>query len=233
MLDTKRHKQIFNPESFSMPVHIVGCGGMGSRVAEGMVRMGVGVADKSPIHLYDADIFEAHNLTNQWTTSSRLHMKKVEVVRSLMLEVNPQASIIINPVRLQEETALSGVVFICVDSMKDRQALIEKVMKKPSEVHCVIEVRMDAGVGVTHCFNPNNQKQLDCWRLYWFPDSEGDNMQGCGGAQSIISAIYATTAMALKQFEHFARSKNTIDMQNRVYQDFDACTIKSEQWPAA
>lgn len=230
MIDARRHKQVFNPDTFRFQVHIIGCGGMGSRIAEGLSRMGVGIKDQSTIHLYDADEFEAHNLTNQWTTFSRVGMKKVESTKSLMLEINPQSDIHCNIIRLSEFKKMSGVVFICVDSMNDRRTIIDKVLEDPSDVKCVIETRMDAGVGVTCCFDPNNKKQLDCWRLYWFPDTEADNMQGCGGYQSIISAIYATTAMALKQFEHFARTKSTANMLNRVYQDFDACIIRSESW---
>ncbi len=233
MLDVRRHRSIFDPNNFSQHVHIVGCGGMGSRIAEGLVRMGLGGKDKSPIHLYDADIFESHNLTNQWTTFSRIGLRKVESTRSLIWEINPQAEVFCEVVRLQESRKLSGVIFICVDSMNDRRLIIDEVLKHSEDITCVIETRMDAGVGISYCFDPNNEKHLDCWRMYWFPDVEADNMQGCGGNQSIISAIYATTAIALRQFEQFARNKSAVDMQNRIYQDFDACTIKSEQWPTS
>jgi molybdopterin/thiamine biosynthesis adenylyltransferase len=233
MLDVKRHKQVFDPNMFNMPLHVIGCGGMGSRVAEGLVRMGLGIESKSPIALYDHDSFALHNLTNQWVSVPHLLKKKVDAVRAQMVEINPQASVIIHPEAVDGPIPLGGVVFICLDTMEDRRVIIDDVLEDADRVRCVIETRMDAGVGISHCFNPNDPNQLACWRMYWHSDDEAENMRGCGGAQSIISAIYATTALALKQLEHFAKKKSTADMANRVYQDFDSYVIRSEQWPTA
>jgi len=232
-LDIKRHRSVFNPDIFHMPISVIGCGGMGSRVAEGLVRMGLGQEGKNPISLYDHDSFAMHNLTNQWVSIPHLLKMKVKAVRSQMLEINPQADVIDRPHEVRGEIPLEGVVFICVDSMDARRVIVDEVMEDRSRVKCIIETRMDAGVGISHCFDPNDASQLACWRMYWYSDDEADNMQGCGGAQSIISAIYATTALALKQLEHFAVKKSTKKMQNRVYQDFDECLLRSEQWPSA
>jgi len=233
MLDIKRHKTVFDPTNFNMPLHIIGCGGMGSRVAEGLVRMGLGLENKNPIALYDHDAFALHNLTNQWVSVPHLLKWKVDAVRAQMLEINPQASVIIHPEEVRGEMPMAGVVFICVDSMDARRVIIDEVLEDSDRVRCVIETRMDAGVGISHCFDPNEPNQLACWRMYWHSDEEADNMQGCGGAQSIISAIYATTALALKQLEQFAQKKSVADMQNRVYFDFDEHHIRSEKWPVA
>jgi len=96
---------------------------------------------------------------------------------------------------------------------------------------CVVETRMDAEVGISHCFNPHNQRQSDCWWLHWYSDKEADHIGGCAEPQSIISAIYGTTMLALKQFEQFARTQSTYDMPNRVYVDFANFSSASEQWP--
>ena len=231
MFDVRRHRHVFDPEQFGMPVHIIGCGGMGSRVAEGLVRMGVGREGQSPIALYDGDAFEPHNLSNQWVTIPHLYKQKVVATRALMHEINPQASVVAYDAMVSGVMRLSGVVFICVDSMDARRLIIDEVIEDTRGITCVIETRMDAGVGVVHCFDPNDQNQLACWRMYWFSDDEAENLAGCSGPQSIISAIYATTAMALKQFEHFARRGSTGGMPNRVYQDFDSCIMHAEQWP--
>jgi hypothetical protein len=231
MLDVRRHKQVFNPDSFNLPLHIIGCGGMGSRVAEALVRMGLGTEGKNPITLYDHDSFEAHNLTNQWVSIPHLLQRKVDAVRSQMLEINPLAAISVQPIKVEQPLPLAGVIFLCLDSMKDRRVIVDQLLEDAEQVCCIIETRMDAGVGISHCFNPNNLNQLSCWRLYWHSDTEADNMQGCGGHQSIISAIYATTALALKQLEHFAKHMTTDIDDNRVYFDFDELCLKTERWP--
>lgn len=233
MLDIKRHKKIFNPDHFHMPVTIFGTGGMGSRVAEGLARMGVGIIDKNPISLYDFDHFEPHNLPNQWASAHHLAEPKVVAVKSQILEINPEAKVFAYNMYAEFAGALSGVVFICFDSMSDRRDSVEKIVRDSPGVKCVIETRMDAGVGISHCFNPHNEKQLACWRMYWHSDDEAENMQGCSGHQSIISAIYGTTQMALKQFEQFARTRNTVNIANRIYYDFDGFDIRTESWPVA
>lgn len=233
MLDTKRHKSIFDASKFKHPVHVIGCGGMGSRVAEGLVRMGVGQKNKSPIVLYDDDEFAVHNLTNQWVSVPRLFMDKVDAVAAQMREINPQVYLTARSKKINRKVNMAGVVFVCVDSMSARRIIVDKVLAENEDVVCVIETRMDASVGLSHCFNPADPNQLACWRMYWHSDSEADNMQGCGGAQSIISAIYGTTTLALKQFEVFARTGSTADMANRVYHDFEECYVNSECWPTA
>jgi hypothetical protein len=230
-MDTTRLVGIFNPSTFLHPIHVIGCGGMGSRVAEGLIRMGLGIPDKNPIYLYDKDTFEKHNLTNQWANVSHLSIKKVRAVRSSMLEINPDASITaVTKFVSQKHWSFAGVVFICIDSMQSRRFIVDYLLVDCKSVNCVIETRMDAGVGISHCFNPNNKNHIDCWRLYWYSDKETENMQGCGGAQSVISAIYGTTTLALKQFERFAREGDALGFPNRVYNDFNECHASCESW---
>lgn len=233
MFDMSRHKEVFNPYTFQQPVHVVGCGGMGSRIAEGLVRMGVGIENQSPIVLYDGDIFEPHNLSNQWVIISRLYKRKVHATREMMHEINPQAHILTCANWIEDDIRAPGVVFICVDSMYSRRQIVDTIENNTDPAQCIIEVRMDAGVGVVHCFDPCEPQHLACWRMYWHSDDEAENMQGCGGPQSIISAVYATTAMALKRFEQFARTGTVLGSPNRIYQDFDACEVRSEIWPFA
>jgi hypothetical protein len=204
---------------------------MGSRVAEGLARMGVGSFSDDSVTIYDNDIFEAHNLVNQWVSYKSLGQSKAYTVEENMKHINPSINVqacdkaVNYYISLKE---LAGVVFLCVDSMAVRRDVVEGMVGN-SAVRCVIETRMDAGVGVSHCFNPHNDHHLDCWRLYWFPDDEAENMMGCGGPQSIISAIYGTTTLALKQFESYARSGFS-SVFNRIYYDFDECVVRSQRW---
>jgi len=237
MLDTRRHKHIFDPKKFNLPVHIIGCGGMGSRVAEGLVRMGVGLSGQSPIILHDHDHFEMHNLTNQWVSLDGISLPKVTVVKSQMNKIVSDAQVRFYQHRIDENNVgnieLSGVVFLCLDSMLDRRSIVDGALEKNRQVSCVIETRMDAGVGISHCFDPCNEKQLECWGMYWHSDEEAENLVGCGSPQSIISAIYSTTGMALKMFEKFAESRSTNGMKNRVYYDFVNHYTNSEYWPTS
>jgi molybdopterin/thiamine biosynthesis adenylyltransferase len=231
MIDATRHLSIFNPLTFRHPVHVIGCGGMGSRVAEGLARMGVGIPGQSPIHLYDDDMFEAHNIANQWIDIAYINEWKAEQVASNMRKLNPKCDITSHIIKVKDFINLTGIVFMCVDSMEARRIIMENVVEENLGVVCVIETRMDAETGISHCFDPHDKKQSDCWWLYWHSDEEADNIGGCSQPQSIISAIYGTTMLALKQFEQFARIDSTFGLSNRVYFDYATFVCLKEQWP--
>lgn len=231
MVDNSRQLELFNPTKFSKPIHIFGCGGMGSRMAEGLVRMGLGQRGRSPIYLYDRDTFESHNLANQWVDEVGVNSSKVHAVRRQMLAINPYAEVKPRFQKVVGGLRVRGVVFICVDTMTDRRAIMEGVILNSHRVKCVIETRMDAGAGVSHCFNPHNHRHLECWKLYWHSDGEAENMAGCGGPQSIISSVYGTTALALKQLERYYQKGSAVGIQNRVYHDFDTNQVGAEVWP--
>lgn len=230
MHDTVRHQAIFDAASFRKPVHIIGCGGMGGRVAEGLVRMGAGQAI-SPITLYDHDSFESHNVANQLARMCDVGHSKVERVRQQLLYINPEATIKSLELKVRGNLRMSGVVFICVDSMNVRRDLMESLILKQAGISCVIETRMDAETGISHCFDPRRMSHVACWKQHWFSDEEADSTRGCSGPVSIISAIYATTALALQQLQQYARVGSAINVQNRLYQEFFNTRFTAEVWP--
>lgn len=231
MIDIRRHLAIFNPQTFHYPVHVIGCGGMGSSVAEDLVRMGVGIPGQSPIHLYDDDVFEPHNIANQWADIYSMGGWKAAQVAKNMKRINLECDVTAHMQKVETFIHLSGVVFICVDSMAARRTIMENVIEENLGVVCVIETRMDAETGISHCFDPHNTRQSDCWWLNWYSDKEAHHIGGCSEPQSIISAIDGTTMLALKQFEQFARIDSTFELPNRVYFDFANFTCSKEQWP--
>ncbi len=66
-------------------VAIVGCGGLGGYVVEGLTRLGVG-----ELLVIDPDVFEEHNLNRQLlVTFKNLGKPKVEVAKVRVGEINP------------------------------------------------------------------------------------------------------------------------------------------------
>ncbi len=226
-----RNRAVFNPLTFSHPVHVIGCGGMGSHIATALARMGVGLP-QSPIHLYDYDKFEKHNLANQYLTSEHIDWTKIKAVKRQLQEIRPDIVVHRHRGEVDKYVPLSGVVFVCVDSMYARAIIMEHCLEGKEKIKCVIETRMDAGAGISHCFDPNNKRHCDCWWEQCYDDGETDNMMGCSGNLSVISAVWGTASLALKQFEAFARTDNAKRMVNRIYQDFDFPGIRSLVWPS-
>lgn len=231
MIDTSRHSALIQPDTFVWPIHVIGCGGLGSRMVEGLVRLGLGIKGKSPIHLYDGDTFEGHNVSNQWIDAAHVGKSKANRIKCNALKINSGCDISSHDFMVDRFIPLAGVVIICVDSMEARRAIMEKVIETNEAVVCVIEMRMDASTGISHCFNPHDDLHNECWWMYWYSDDEAQNMQGCGGVQSIISTIYGTAMLGLKQLEQFCRIGDTFNMDhNRIYFDFLEMKCTKGKW---
>jgi len=234
MIDTQGHVKVFNEALFKRSIHLIGCGGVGTSVATGLVRMGLG-QPLCPIHTYDGDSYEPHNLANQSIDKSNVGEMKVEGLRSRLLAINPDAVIKPHPYYVDFDTSdeldFEGVVIMCLDTMEPRADQMEFFLENNRLVDCVIETRMDAEIGMSHCFDPNNKKHQERWWELWYPDEETEDVAGCGGPQSIISAVYGTAMIALKQLEWFARGNTALGIRNRVYYDFEYATAKYEIWP--
>ena len=107
-------------------VIVFGVGGVGSWCAEGLVRSGV-----RHLTLVDADVVAPTNINRQrMATVSTVGRSKVEALKEMLLDINPEAVIETIHRRYTEETAAEfdldsyDYVIDAIDSLKDKAALI-------------------------------------------------------------------------------------------------------------
>lgn len=114
--------EFFQPENAKSRIHIIGCGSVGSTVAELLTRYGC-----KNITLYDFDYVEPHNLVNQMFTFDQIGKPKVEAVRELMARINPEVmETVKNVPEGYQGQRLAGYVFLCVDNIDLRREIVEK-----------------------------------------------------------------------------------------------------------
>lgn len=101
-------------------VHIIGCGSVGSTVAELLARFGI-----EDFVLYDFDVVEPHNVVNQMFTSKHLHRPKTECLSEILWDINPEIKIRIEPEGWKDQP-LDGYVFLAVDNIELRKEIAEK-----------------------------------------------------------------------------------------------------------
>ena len=127
MMDLSKSYEYFQPEKDKSRVHIIGCGSVGSTVAENLARSGV-----TKFTLWDFDTVEAHNIVNQMFRQKDINRPKVEALKDIILEINPDAEA---DIELQPEgwkgKMLSGYIFLCVDSIEVRQEIVKRHMESP------------------------------------------------------------------------------------------------------
>lgn len=122
-MDLVKSQDFFNPLEVTERVHIIGCGSVGSTIAELLARLGI-----TNISLYDFDTVSAHNIANQMFFNEDIKRPKVEAVKDLICKINPDAekNIKLYPKGYTSETRLSGYVFLCVDNIDLRREIATK-----------------------------------------------------------------------------------------------------------
>jgi tRNA A37 threonylcarbamoyladenosine dehydratase len=118
-LNLAKSYDFFKPEDCPERIHIIGCGSVGSTVAELLARFGL-----TKITLYDFDTVEPKNLANQMFKQEHIGETKVEALSNIIAEINPnvKANLKIQPHGFSGQR-LSGYVFLCVDNIDLRREI--------------------------------------------------------------------------------------------------------------
>ena len=123
-MDLSKSYEYFKPEKNRSRIHIIGCGSVGSTIAENLARCGV-----VNMTLWDFDEVESKNLANQMFREADIHKPKVEALAELLSEINPD---ITATLKLEPEgwsgQKLSGYVFLAVDNIEVRRQIVESHM---------------------------------------------------------------------------------------------------------
>ena len=121
-MDLTKSIEYFDPVNVRGKCHIIGCGSVGSTVAENLARLGV-----TRFVLYDFDIVEPHNLANQMFTQNDVKKPKVEAVKKIICDINPEAE---STIEICSEgytdQKLNGYVFLAVDNIDLRREICQK-----------------------------------------------------------------------------------------------------------
>ena len=103
-MDTERTERLLGAEAIeqirSSRILLMGLGGVGSWCAEALIRAGV-----EHIGLVDFDVVSSSNFNRQLgALRSTLGRRKVDVIRDRILDINPQVSVAVFPVKFTAET---------------------------------------------------------------------------------------------------------------------------------
>ncbi len=122
-MDLTKSIEYFDITKIKERCHIIGCGSVGSTVAELLARAGI-----ERISLYDFDAVSSHNIVNQMFFEKDINRSKVDALKELICAINPGAQSNIKTYKdgWVPGTMLSGYVFLCVDSIELRKQIVEE-----------------------------------------------------------------------------------------------------------
>ncbi len=202
MMNLVKSQDYVNPNDKPEAIQILGCGSVGSNLAEHLARFGF-----KTFHLYDFDVVESRNLVNQMFTMKDISKPKVEAVRDLILSINDEASVEIHDGKWDEDCdPLFGYVFLCFDSIETRRKVIEHEFYNPM-VRAVFDFRtalVEGQVFAADWMKLQDKKQLH--KSMKFEKADAVPMTACGTEMGIATTVKATVDIGMMNFIQYYRT---------------------------
>ncbi len=205
-MDLSKSYEFFQPEKDSARIHIIGCGSVGSTVAENLARCGV-----AKMTLWDFDKVEAHNIVNQMFRQQDVGKLKVEALKDILYEINPEVE---NAVELKPDgwngKILSGYIFLCVDSIELRREFVEKHMNSPY-VKAIFDFRTLL-TGAQHYaadWSDYKMKQdlLNSMQFSHEEAKEETPVSACGVTLGVATTVRLICALGVNNYINFVKSQ--------------------------
>ncbi len=184
-----RSLDIFDPRK-AKPVNIIGCGSIGSFLAENLAKMGF-----KKFFLYDKDIVGEENIGCQNFGWEDIGKPKVEALKNILLSRTPvlEEDIVIIPefVTLSSRNLKRFISFLGVDSMKARKEIWTLLKGK-------IPLFVDGRIGgeTVRVFSVRPQKlDIDFYESTLYTDDEAEDLP-CTARNVADVALFVSAMMA-------------------------------------
>lgn len=183
--DYWRQLDVFDPQNFNIPVHIIGVGATGSWIAVVLAKMGV-----RNITVWDFDEVEIHNLPNQIFGLEEVGMLKVEAVKKI-LKRDCGIDVVAKAEKVDGTQPLEGVVFVCTDTMSSRREIWERALKLRMDVKLVVETRLAAELGLIYTVRPMSFADIKGYEATFYTDEEAEESACTYRSISTMVAVIA------------------------------------------
>lgn len=195
----------FKPETVTSRIHIIGCGAVGSTVAENLVRMGL-----TKITLYDFDTVESKNVANQMYREIDIGKAKVDALAEMLADINP---LIKNDLKIERagysDQFLSGYVILCVDNIDLRREIATKNKTNPN-IKAMFDFRIRMTDAQHYAADWADPQQVDAFlRSMEFSHEEAaaaTPVSACNVQLSVVTTIRTVVAIGVQNMIEFIKS---------------------------
>lgn len=191
---------LFDPDNANQ-VTVYGAGSVGSQLVSMLARIGV---DK--IAVWDADAIDSHNIAPSYFGLDNFGEYKVDALKENILR---DTGVMIEANRaFYDGSRPKGTVCVCVDTMRARQEIWEKV-KMNIHVDLLIDTRIAEHFIQLFVVRPAHRRDSDIYEQYLAYRDQDSAQQMCG-RHSIIyvsTQIAALATHALSQFWSSGRTE--------------------------
>lgn len=180
-------------KALDIPVHIVGCGAIGSFTALALAKMGI-----TDITVYDHDRVSIENMSNQFFRLRDIDMLKANALHDLVKDFTG-ISVSTHARKFAETDAhnMSGIVIAAVDDMEVRKDIRDAIVSHSKEVELLIDPRMGAEVYLQYALHPRAKWYDAC--LY---SNEAAVQEPCTANSTVYTATLAA-GLIVKTVKNF------------------------------
>ena len=204
-MDLNKSLEFFDPAKVKARCHIIGCGSIGSNVAELLARYGI-----EDMVLWDFDVVEPHNIANQLYYQDQVDMPKTSALKDILEDINHDIKLKLNEEYKGEP--LEGFVFMCVDNVDVRNMIVEANWYNP-EIKAVIDFRTTLLEGQTYFTDWSDIKQKKSLKesLNFTHEEAKANtpVSACGFELSVSPVVKMCSIMGIVNFTNFINKQPT------------------------
>lgn len=205
-MNLSKSLEYFNPSTVRDKIHIIGCGSVGSTLAENLVRCGL-----TSLVLWDMDIVEPKNVVNQMFYERHINSKKTEALLDILKDINPDVE---KKTKLKSDgwkgETLSGYIFLCVDNIELRKEIVEKHMNNPM-VKAVFDFRtlLESAQHYAADWSDTKMKE-DLLNTMQFSHEEATAetpTSACGITLGVCTTVRSIVALGVANFIRFTKGQ--------------------------
>lgn len=201
-MDLSKCYDFFQPDKEDEMIHIVGVGSVGSTIAENLARCGI-----RRMTFWDFDDVESHNISNQMFRQKDLGRKKVEALKDIILEINPEAEIKLKENGWNGET-MSGYIFLAVDSIETRRKIVEQMFNN-MYVKAVFDFRtlLESAQHYAAAWDDLKMKQnlLNSMQFSHDEATEETPVSACGVTLGVATIVRLIAALGVNNYINFVK----------------------------
>jgi molybdopterin/thiamine biosynthesis adenylyltransferase len=206
-MDLKKSLEFFNPTEITDEIHIIGLGAVGSHIAETMTRLGI-----ESMHLYDFDTVSPHNIANQMFFDYQAEdgTYKTKAIQSTCQAINPDIKITLHEKGYNTGMRLSGYVFLAVDNIDLRRAIVEEHQYNP-QIKAMFDFRMGLADAQHYAANWSKPDSIIAFHqsMEFSHEEAKESMpiSACGTALNVIPTVRTIVSLGIANWMNFVREK--------------------------
>lgn len=218
MINTSKIASFFNAsELIHDPIHVIGCGAVGSHVAMALVQMGC-----QNIHLWDFDYVEAKNITNQFFRHKDISTEKVIALADILIEKDPSIKLFLHKEGIKSPFIVNGYVFLCVDNIDLRREIVLANQYNPNCI-AFFDFRMRL-TDAQHYFAARDDmaqmKALLCSMSFSHEEAaEATPKSACNVELNVIYTVWNIVSLGMSNFQKFCVARS--NCQNVILSDME------------